>query len=66
MKEKTASYLEILAVYLMVTLIVGFSSSLVSLGGNVPVKMTITLLVYAVMAAIPPVYAFLEKYLFQN
>jgi membrane protease YdiL (CAAX protease family) len=65
-KEKTASYLEILAVYLMVTLIVGFSSSLVSLGGNVPVKMTITLLVYAVMAAIPACICFFRKISFSE
>jgi membrane protease YdiL (CAAX protease family) len=59
---RIGAYLEMLVVYVAITVIVAFSSDIVALGGDsVPAKMALTLLVPAMMAAVPFIVAKIRK-----
>lgn len=53
MKRNVCYYIEVIAVFAAVTIIAAFSQTLVNMGNNIPVKMTITLLICGVIGVIP-------------
>lgn len=60
-RKEIGIWFELAFVYITVLTIAGFSTVLVSLGGDIPIKIIITLLVYVVITVIPFLITILRK-----
>ncbi|MDP4108994.1 MAG: type II CAAX endopeptidase family protein [Bacillota bacterium] len=66
MKEKVRVCAELAAVFIAICALAGFSDNIVKLGNTVPLKIALTILVYAAMTAIPYLICLAKKITFSE